>query len=674
MSVLDKDNIFNITLSTTLDNVSSNVTSLTRADNFRIVVFMIVLVTGFTLNCIKISLVFQTSKQLNRPFNILVVNLAIVNLITCLGNIPSSVLNTNNSRHLWYHGAIHIVDCITLCLAGTVTILGLILIAINRLIQVRHSIGFSRRCSCLPTPVVCARIVVIYSWIHGIILSMLFSVPGLSARECRVQLCRSWAAYVWTVAVFGFLLPAVTLCCLYGYIVYAEVQQRKMLCQAYTADNSSASGSVCESDDGSFRYVASLTIAWFLFQPPLLITRFIDLISPDLRPHLNDSVCSFELRAVLRWLFVLYTMVLPVQTVFTKREFWLKFKKLVLCHKTNIVVDLSPLRSTPTDQQIPIVAPVLFPTPQGLRLQKYDAKASKTQSAVTQMECATKDDGAAVQATTQRCDVFGSFYSGDILSEEGSTSDYDSAYDCNIFALPNGDRSGEDVKNVSKENSSLGCAERMVQANGESKVASYVVSLADERLKTCCPDHHDLEKTVSAGIRRRFSSESVTVVLKTAVKCRKKKSNENEVPQNKCSEEVLQYSKEDSVNCEHLQNTEDDDCKERLTKKRQGQRRQKKQTKSNVNISNDIQVIQREESASPVVSSTRGEDAVPTKRRRKAAKDTSFKDEANNNNSLEVNIRKISRHRLESDSKDKLLESSNTSSELTVLREASSFT
>lgn len=669
MSVLDKDHTFNITLFTTLGNISSNVTSFARADNFRIVVFMIFLVAGFTLNCIKISLVFQTSQQQNKSFKIFVVNLAVVNLVNCLGNIPSSVLDTNDSKLLWYHGAIHIVDCITLCLVGTVTILGLILIAFNRLIQVRHSVGFSRRCPRLPTPVVCARIMAIYSWVHGIILSMLFSVPSLSGRDCHVQPCRSWAAYVWTVAIFGFFLPAVTLCCMCGYMIYTKVQQRKILCQAYTADNSSASDSVCEPDDGGFRYVASLTIAWFLLQLPFLVTRFVDVHSLGLKPHLSDSVCSFQLRATLRWLFILYTMVLPVETVFMKRELWLKFKKLVLCHKTNVVVDSSPLHSAPTDRQIPIVAPVLFPTPQGLRLKTYDAKAFKTQSAVTQMECATQDDGAAVQTSTQRCDVFGSFYSGDILSEEGSTSDYDSTYDCNIFALPNGGRSGENAKNVSKENSSSGCAERTVQANGELKVVNDVVSLVDESLKTCCPDHHDLEKTVSAGVGRRFSSESVTVMLKTAVKCRKKNPNENEIPQNKCSQEGLQYSKEDSVNCERLQNAEDDGCKER-----RGQRRQKKPTKSNVNISNnDIQVIQREGSA--LVSSAGSEDAVPTKRRRKAAKDTSLKDEANNSNdSLELNVGKISRHRLESDSKDNLLESSNTSSELTVLREVSSFT
>lgn len=708
---------FNVTLATTINDVISNTTSPTAADVIRTVAFLLFVITGFTLNCIQISVILQTRQLRVDRFNILLISLATVNLVDCLGNIPSTALDSHSRNDLWdSDNTLYTIDCIIVYLVGMVTLLGLLFMVADRLAEFRGSLGLSRHCPAALTPLACARIMAVYSWIHGTILAVPFSLPALASGGCPGHACQGRLAYLWTMALIGFVVPVIILCCLYGYVICTAVQQGAQ-CQAYTSEHASEPRSACLPDLGDFKYLAWLTVTWFVFQAPLLVWRFIVLAGrSSKRPDESVPGASFELGVALRWLFVAYALLLPLLTFCRRRDARQKWARILSCHKTNIVVDSSPGHRvhqpsvSPSLQRNSFAVPVLFATANGLHVQMHhDQVTTKGTSpgasptvGRTQLWVSSPEKKRPVLSETtpsKRCDVFGSFHSGDILSDDGTTSECESSYDCNFFILQSNNPTtktttsyNDDYRTTSTGNkkkaaasleksensraSGLGadCSSSILTVDKLSPLqAPRVAPDVDDRTKQQKIEMRCLDPDAATSPEKRCSSDSGRGSVETAIK-----GNEHRLStQGKQNTGAVWHSTEATHSSELHQSaaTSDPNDQEQLSRTQNRKKRNQRKNKNSEHITSDGNAEVADSNDAAVVVNTQRQKTRGERRDQNSVSEpaaveqphriTDFQGETNNN---ELKTTKVKRNRQTSESNNNLLDSSNTSSEFAMLQ------
>lgn len=708
----------NVTLATTINDVIGNTTSPTVADVLRTVAFLLFLITGLTLNCIQISVILQTNQLRTDRFNILLISLAAVNLVDCLGNIPSTALDSHSGNGLWdYDNALNTTDCIIVYLVGMVTLLGLLFMAADRLTEFQSSLGLTRHCSGTLTPLACVRIMAVYSWVHGTVLAVPLALPVLGSAGCQGHACHGRVAYLWTMALFGFVLPVCALCCLYGYVIFTAVQQ-STACQVYTSENVPEPRSACLPDLGDFKYLAWLTVTWFVFQAPLLIARFVLLTGASgEKRHEDVASVSFGVGVALRWLFIAYTMLLPVLTFCWRRDTCQKLKRILSCRKANIVVDSSPSHngaphSSASLQQNSFSVPVLFATANGLHVQMHHELertkgiitpgASPTVSRTQWDSCSPekKTPVLSVTTTSKRCDVFGSFHSGDILSDDGNTSECESSYDCNFFILrstnPTTTTSYNDDYQPSPSDSAADkdktCAAASIEKSGNSRTLGLEVDRSGstltvdkqsplqgrkvvtdvDRLTGQKIEMRYLDTGTAMSPEKRCSSDSGRGSVETAIT---RKGN-GLSSQGKQNTGTVWYTTERNLSGELHESaaTFDPSSQEQPSRKQDRKRRKQRKKKNSEHSNSEGKAEVADSKDSTIIANT------PKQRTRSEHTDDSepatveqiqnvsaFSGETNNN---DLKTLKVKRSRLTSESSNNLLDSSNTSSEFTMLQSA----
>jgi hypothetical protein len=145
------------------------------------------------------------------------------------------------------------------------------------------------------------------------------------------------------------------------------------------------------------------------------------------------------------WMRLSFVMFIPAVTFCWMKEVWQRFKNFVLCRKSNLIVDSSPVGSPGhqgknTKQEVEVEAspgvPVIFATEQGLHFQTYFKRQADAEEPAPDGLQFLEINGSQI-LTSRKCDIYGSQDFVQIREDE-DTSDYDSHGDMDPLSNSNG--------------------------------------------------------------------------------------------------------------------------------------------------------------------------------------------------------------------------------------------
>ena len=406
------------------------------------------IIVGFVGNCVLVATIAQSGRLKGSVLNLFIVSAAAINLLDCIINMPMILGATITEE--WDYGdfVCHLNACF-MQLVGISTLFSLMLMSLDRLVAVKNPSKYSRRMT-----VTRANLFIIYSWLHSACLSipLMLRLDPLPVRAFTTKyLCsldhNASVVYIAMSSLLGYLLPALLIIVFYIVIIKIGIQEKireRKLSNPQAYVDSMMEESPIWSEVGSAKFVGVLLVVWIIFQGPYQLLSTIEQYRNSDKLEASD-IFSFtypwQLDLSLTWMRLCHPIFLPLLTFLYRKDMWQKFKNIILCRKSNLIIDASPKRSpnrrkaakdTVTTTPVPEdnSVPVFFATENGLHFETYGKQADEDEESIDYKKDAGTGDievgnGDISQVVTStKCDVYGS---QDLLQlDDGDTSDYNS--------------------------------------------------------------------------------------------------------------------------------------------------------------------------------------------------------------------------------------------------------
>lgn len=450
----------NITLQQTSVGVQAVLSTL-------LTIFVIV---GFVGNSVLITIIAQSGELRRAVLNLHVISIAVVNVIDSVLNIPL-ILATCVSQTWYYGDVVCSLNGFTVQLVSIVMIVGLCFMSLDRLVSVSNFSEYTHKMTTTLT-----NVIIVYSWLHGIALSLPIVINSISTMVYSARyLCsiapNSSLIYIIFVTVLGYLLPLLIIFLLFICILKVSCQRKaedRRIKRSVSCDtNSEVDIEKIQNEIHAAKYVGVLIICWCVCEGPFLFLVSIeqyknsDRLSPD--PS-DENVSNFqypwELDMAFTWLKLSYPLVLPILSIFWRREVWLRLKNCCGCKKytdnrqnQNGNVNRRHNHSTSV--------PVLFATENGLHFQHsndalcQDSNDDDDESGIFSNEAETNTKSSVFTSQnmlrSRKCDVQGSGFIHQQARDDSSDNDSQQNEQEPDVLVPNEEVSDRSVHNIVAE-------------------------------------------------------------------------------------------------------------------------------------------------------------------------------------------------------------------------------
>ncbi|XP_048746916.2 uncharacterized protein LOC125659323 [Ostrea edulis] len=483
----------------TLTDTTSPVHDCTAKEVFLIVF----IVMGLLGNIVLIITLGCNKKQRTSALQLFSLNLAFVNCLDCLSNMSFALVSAFGSVSWSSEDFLCRLNSFFMNLTWIETILGLMFMTLDRMMATRHSEKYEQFQS-MPRFI----IMLIYTWVHSISFSapMLFGAIEVEFYE-NVKMCMMAKnvsiIYTFTITFVCFLIPIIVSVIFFSLAIKVTCSDHSV--RAMRSQNQYSKEleepKLLKELNGA-KYTGILLFLWIIMEVPFIGAQLIRMFrySDDLNINSSFEVPdSYAFDVSLVWFRFGFVIILPILALLWKKELWQLFKNIILCRKSNLIVDLEFKGENPPNREkldlkysddkkqtkeektkdafvhnSGFQVPVLFATSQGVHIKTGSDEESDFEY----------DD---IKIRGRKCDVLGS--QGNLHGYEYETSDYDSSNELDPFSVShpisakNSEGMHPSLQKRSSSHPEVGKSTKTVKRDtGTSKVSIATTSAADSGL------------------------------------------------------------------------------------------------------------------------------------------------------------------------------------------------
>lgn len=430
------------------ENGTTNSTTSTDYNCSAKLVFLVIfMVIGLCGNVVLIITLGCNKKQRKSALQLFSLNLAFVNCLDCLFNMSFALASATGSVSWSSEDFLCRLNSFFMNLIWIETILGLMFMSLDRMMATRHSDKYEQFQS-MPRFI----IMLIYTWVHSISFSAPLLVGAIDVDVYEnVQMCMMAnnvsIIYTLTMALVCFLIPIIV--SIIFFILAIKVSCSEHSIHAIRSQNQYSKEveepKLLKELKGA-KYTGILLFLWIIMEVPYIGAQLIRMFrySDDLNINSSFQIPNtYSVDVSLVWIRFGFVLVLPILALLWKKELWQLFKNIILCRKSNLIVDLElKVENPPSREKLDLKysddkkhvkeekmkeafvhnsgfqVPVLFATSRGVHIQTGSDEES---------------DYDEIKIRGRKCDVLGS--QGNLQGYEYETSDYDSSNELDPFSV-----------------------------------------------------------------------------------------------------------------------------------------------------------------------------------------------------------------------------------------------
>lgn len=318
---------------------------------------------------------------------------------------------------------------------------------LDRMMATRHSDKYEQFQS-MPRFI----IMLIYTWVHSISFSAPLLVGAIDVDVYKnVQMCMMAnnvsIIYTLIMALVCFLIPIIVSLIFFTLAIKVSCSEHSI--HAMRSQNQYSKDvqepKLLKELNGA-KYTGILLFLWIIMEVPYISAQLIRMFrySDDLNISSSFQIPNtYPVDVSLVWIRFGFVLVLPILALLWKKELWQLFKNIILCRKSNLIVDLElKVENPPSREKLDLKysddkkhvkeekmkeafvhnsgfqVPVLFATSRGVHIQTGSDEES---------------DYDEIKIRGRKCDVLGS--QGNLQGYEYETSDYDSSNEMDPFSV-----------------------------------------------------------------------------------------------------------------------------------------------------------------------------------------------------------------------------------------------
>lgn len=413
----------------------------------KLVFLVIFMVIGLCGNVVLIITLGCNKKQRKSALQLFSLNLAFVNCLDCFFNMSFALASATGSVSWSSEDLLCRLNSFFMNLIWIETILGLMFMTLDRMMATRHSDKYEQFQS-MPRFI----IMLIYTWVHSISFSAPLLVGAIDVDVYKnVQMCMMAnnvsIIYTLIMALVCFLIPIIVSLIFFTLAIKVSCSEHSI--HAIRSQNQYSKDvqepKLLKELNGA-KYTGILLFLWIIMEVPYISAQLIRMFrySDDLNISSSFQIPNtYPVDVSLVWIRFGFVLVLPILALLWKKELWQLFKNIILCRKSNLIVDLElKVENPPSREKLDLKysddkkhvkeekmkeafvhnsgfqVPVLFATSRGVHIQTGSDEES---------------DYDEIKIRGRKCDVLGS--QGNLQGYEYETSDYDSSNEMDPFSV-----------------------------------------------------------------------------------------------------------------------------------------------------------------------------------------------------------------------------------------------
>lgn len=303
----------------------------------RTTILAIITVVAFCSNLILLVTIGQSASLRKIHFNKHVVNIGIINLLTCILGMPMVIGYSVTSN--WDYGDVmcrvlaHFIITISIAMC-----LAIFMINLDRVIAISDPEKYQNTVNSFKT-----AIMIIISWL----VAILFPIPLSLGMEPTAPFENRYICSIvggsnldYLIALYSvcFALPSIVNILFFVYIAREALSEKEA---ESTGGRRRPSAVRLWPEVQSSGVVFILFLLWMVTELPYITLSSIQqYIQSD---QINGTLpYPTHLDTVFVWLKFCDAFILPFVIFRWRKDIWLKFKDLMFCRKSNSVVDASP--------------------------------------------------------------------------------------------------------------------------------------------------------------------------------------------------------------------------------------------------------------------------------------------------------------------------------------------
>lgn len=429
------------------NGTASSTVSTDNNCSAKLVFLVIFMVIGLCGNVVLIITLGCNKKQRKSALQLFSLNLAFVNCLDCFFNMSFALASATGSVSWSSEDFLCRLNSFFMNLIWIETILGLMFMTLDRMMATRHSDKYEQFQS-MPRFI----IMLIYTWVH----SISFSAPLLAGaidvdvyKNVQVCMMANNVSIIYTLimALVCFLIPIIVSLIFFTLAIKVSCSEHSI--HAIRSQNQYSKEveepKLLKELNGA-KYTGILLFLWIIMEVPYIGAQLIRMFrySDDLNINSSFQIPnSYSVDVSLVWIRFAFVLVLPILALLWKKELWQLFKNIILCRKSNLIVDLElKVENPPSREKLDLKysddkkqvkeekmkeafvhnsgfqVPVLFATSRGVHIQTGSDEES---------------DYDEIKIRGKKCDVLGS--QGNLQGYEYETSDYDSSNEMDPFSV-----------------------------------------------------------------------------------------------------------------------------------------------------------------------------------------------------------------------------------------------
>lgn len=298
----------------------------------------VITVVGFIGNLMILVTICQSASLRAVHFNKHLVNIATINLLTCILGIPIVIGYTVTSD--WDYGEVmcrvlaHFILSISIALCFSIFVLN-----IDRVIAIADPERYAHRMNSYKTV-----LMIVIVWIAAILFPLPLSlgvVPTTAFGSRYICSIGPGSDINYLIALYSvcFALPSIVNVLCFIYIAREALSEKEAESTGVSRRSSSTVRLWPEVQSAGVVFI--LFLLWVLSELP-----YITLSSIEQYIHSSQVNGSFnyspDLDTVFMWLKFCSCCLLPFAVFRFRKDIWLKFKDLMFCRKSNSILDSSP--------------------------------------------------------------------------------------------------------------------------------------------------------------------------------------------------------------------------------------------------------------------------------------------------------------------------------------------
>lgn len=413
----------------------------------KLVFLVIFMVIGLCGNVVLIITLGCNKKQRKSALQLFSLNLAFVNCLDCFFNMSFALASATGSVSWSSEDLLCRLNSFFMNLIWIETILGLMFMTLDRMMATRHSDKYEQFQS-MPRFI----IMLIYTWVHSISFSAPLLVGAIDVDVYKnVQMCMMAnnvsIIYTLIMTLVCFLIPIIVSLIFFTLAIKVSCSEHSI--HAMRSQNQYSKDvqepKLLKELNGA-KYTGILLFLWIIMEVPYISAQLIRMFrySDDLNISSSFQIPNtYPVDVSLVWIRFGFVLVLPILALLWKKELWQLFKNIILCRKSNLIVDLElKVENPPSREKLDLKysddkkhvkeekmkeafvhnsgfqVPVLFATSRGVHIQTGSDEES---------------DYDEIKIRGRKCDVLGS--QGNLQGYEYETSDYDSSNEMDPFSV-----------------------------------------------------------------------------------------------------------------------------------------------------------------------------------------------------------------------------------------------